>query len=190
MKKLKINLFGESFIIKKLTPNIFLKEQLAEIATTNNISFNEVIQSPPLIDDIAKCDCEIIIQGLLNTYKNQIEVWFGGKKILKLKMPNLNANNLLFPLYKCEVNEFSLSFLQPAFYNQRAEIGLIACYEISLESFNIDDLIFQISNLENKMLLTGIKYKDCVLFSLKTDTLIVQNFYFRKFTDLNNNFIP
>ena len=190
MKKLKINLFGESLVIEQLKPNSILIEQLETFKTLDTANFNEAIQSPPLIDDIAKCDCEVIIQGLLNTYKNQIEIWFDGKKILKFKMADLNANNLLFPLYNCEVNEFSLSVLQTNCYCQKIEIGLIACYETFLECFNIDDLVFQMLHIENKVLLTGIKYKGCSLLSVKYDTLIVQNFYFSDLASFEINFIP
>ena len=177
MKKLKINLFGEGMSITQLViknPNDF--NQLTNYPANN---FNEAMQSPPYLDMVNELPHHTLFRGLLNTYKNQIEIWFAGKKVLKLKMADLNSNYLLFPLYHCQTDKNHLNF-EEGIYCRTYEIGLIACYQTYIHSLDIDKLVFQTSALENQTLLSGFIYNNQLLSSIKIDTLITNRIYFKR----------
>ncbi len=179
MKKLKINLYGESVIIEKL----LVDKDLNKLTTYNADDFDEAMQAYPFLDIIDNIERKIVLQALLDTYKSQIEIWFSGKKVLKFKMAELNRNSLLFPIYKCSHQSIPVD-LNGGIYCKIFGIGLIASYETFIEDFNIDKLIFQTSSIENQLVLSGLKYDETLLQSIKSDALTTRKFYFR--TDIDN----
>ncbi|WAC39101.1 hypothetical protein [Pedobacter sp. SL55] len=176
MKKLKINLFGEGIGIEKLV--IKNQNNFKQFSSYQTNDFNEAMQSPPYLDLVNNLPTHTLLRGLLNTYKNQIEIWFAGKKAIKLKMADLNADYLLFPLYQYQMDETPLNF-ESGIYCKTQEIGLIASYETYLNSLDIDKLVFQISILENQTLLSGFTYDNQKISVNKTDTLITNRIYFK-----------
>lgn len=178
--KLKINLFGESWKLKKICPNeeqINCFEVVAQrmklplaLALADPYFYyllkDDTIQS---IDDIAGK----VWSGLLNTPKNQIEIWFRNYKIQKIKINDLLQELLLFPLYNTEILENTLEQEKGIFFVQK-EIGLIGKYDMMIVDFRIDDLIFQLSNNN----LHNITYKGQNFKLIKSDTLLTyQNSY-------------
>lgn len=93
MEKLKINLFGELWTLKKVVLNPMEQEYFEQIASRINLPLYQALLDPffyfhlklNTIPSLDKLSGEMII-GLMNTTKNQIEIWLDGKKILKLKL--------------------------------------------------------------------------------------------------------
>ena len=180
MKKLKINLFGECIKISKLLiSDEREQDNFNQIKHLDANRFNETIQSDLFTDFLETTKSKTILQGLSNTYKNQIEIWFGGKKIKKLKIADLNAQYSLFPLYQTTSTEFLTSNLDEGIYCEETEVGLIACYETVLENFNIEELVFEMKTTENALVIAGLSYKETQLNSVKSDTLLTSQSYFQ-----------
>ena len=88
MDKLKINLYGESWRLKKLQLNEELANKLIEAFSALKISigqavldleFYEHLNHPSLkgIEDLQFDE----VGGLLNSHKGLVEIWFNGKKV-------------------------------------------------------------------------------------------------------------
>ena len=180
MKKLKINLFGEGIKISKLLiSDEREQDNFNRIKQLDDNSFNETIQSDRFSHFLETAKSKIILAGLSNTYKNQIEIWYGGKKIKKLKIADLDSQYSLFPLYQTTSTEFLTSKLDAGIYCEEMEVGLIACYETVLENFNIEELVFEMKTTENALVIYGLSYKGSKLSSVKSDTLLTSQFYFQ-----------
>ena len=180
MKKLKINLFGEGIKISELIIKDDEKQVgFNEISHLNGHQFNETIQTDRFFETLEHSNRKEIVNGLSNTYKNQIEIWYGGKKIQKLKLADLNPKYSLFPLYQTSLTEFAMSQLVDGVYCEEREVGLIACYGTVLETFNIQELVFEIQITESAVVLAGLTYKHIRLKSIKSDTLLTRQFYFQ-----------
>lgn len=180
MRKLKINLFGELWRLSKLELTKAEYGCIRLRSSEMNLPLSEALL------DISFYETNLFtlsfkqktIEGLLNSYKNQIEVWFGGKKVQKIKMMDLNAEFLLFPLFNtCKTNLLS-NELEPGIYIEQKEIGLVASYEKVIDHFSLTQLEFLITKVEIKTgfieILTGIKYDNESLKIKNSDTLITQ----------------
>lgn len=178
--KLKINLFGERWSFKKFN---FSKD---ELEFYNSICFklkkpiHKAILDPFFyyfmgntsisnFDDLKG----ITLNGLLNSPKNQIEIWFKNKKVQKLNMSNLNNEYLLFPLYHSEKVEIT-SKLEEGIYIEQKEFGFISSYEFILEdNFNIENLIFHLINFDNKQILNKFNYYNQKPIEIKKEPMII-----------------
>lgn len=184
MPKLKIDLFGESSKIKylKFTPGLLTKISNAlkdldqeVVLSINDPTFYKLLAEPGIesVNDLKF----IKVGGLRNTYKNQVEIWFNGKKIMKIKLDSLFRPNTLFSLYdtKTSTNDFGAGL-----YIVEEAIGLIANYEIQVEHFEIQQLQFELFTTNHQgaivELLTHIAYAGTALRCRKEDSLI-SNFY-------------
>ena len=176
--KIKINLFGEGWKLKQLVLSDMLLETFEETAIKMKQPLVEVITDPffyhylknkaiQTIDDLEGISTE----GLLNSPKNQIEIWFKNKKVQKLKINDLMAELLLFPLYNTTIRNAN-SDLENGIYVEQKEIGLIGSFEIYTDNFNIDNLEFQLLQTKEHLLLQRMIYENQVLISKKQDTLI------------------
>jgi hypothetical protein len=106
MPILKINLHGESWMLKKFDCP---KDDLIEcykVANKMNLSLTEALLDPFFYYNLKKQAIPslehlpgIKMTGLLNTTKNQIEILLNGKKIRKLIINDLIDPFILFPLY-------------------------------------------------------------------------------------------
>ena len=155
---LKINLFGEAWKLKHLIiPNEFM-EVIEDYARIQCQSITDVIADPffyhklqnKKIQSIEDWD-GISIEGLMNTWKNNIEIWFKNKKIKTLKMNDLNDDLLLFPLYNTVLHE-SNSYLSKGIYLEQKEIGMIGSLKIATDDFIIDDLVFRLLQTNHSVL--------------------------------------
>lgn len=182
--KLKINLFGKNWKIKRLVLPEELLKKIMDAANKTRQPITVVIIDPFFYHSLQNKTIQSFedldgntTEGLINSSKNQVEIWYKNKKIKKLKIDNLNEKLLLFPLYNATIQKVSFH-LEKGFYVEQTEIGLIASFEIRTNEFNIDDLKFQLLQINELTLLEKVIYKDQVLINNKKDTLITfQNCY-------------
>ena len=124
---------------------------------------------------------ELKHRGLINTYKNQIEIWYAGKKLQKFQLNDLNFQFIAFPLYRSTQNELDLKSLTSGIYVSEREIGLINSFEVQAENFGIEKLVFNITHVCSAIPFSscdGVTYSDQTLFSHKTDTVVIEQWYF------------
>jgi hypothetical protein len=176
--KLKTNLYGEAWKLKHFVLAEELRTTFEGLAKRMKQPLEEVIIDPYFyhilksktiqsIDDLAGSN----IEGLLNTPKNQIEIWFKNKKVQKLKINDLREELLLFPLYNTTIQK-TKPCLEKGIYVEQKEIGLVGSFEINTDNFNIDDLEFRLLQINERTLLERLVYKNKGLTSKKEDTLI------------------
>lgn len=176
--KLKINLLGEAWKLKKIVfPNELL-HTFEEVATRMKQPLTEVLIDPffyhylknkviQSIDDLQGNT----IEGLINSPKNQIEIWYKNKKVQKLKINDLKEELLLFPLYNTIIHKANPN-LEKGIYIEQKEIGLIGSFEINTDNFYIDDLGFQLLQTKEQTILEKMVYKNQDLVCRKKDSLI------------------
>jgi hypothetical protein len=192
--KLKINLYGEAWKLKRLILSEELRSTFEDIAKRMKQPLQEVIIDPffyhylksktiQSFDDLDGNNME----GLVNSSKNQIEIWYKNMKVQKLKINDLREELLLFPLYKTTIQKRKDCF-EKGIYVEQKEIGLIGSFEIKTADFNIDDLEFQLLQINELTLLEGLLFKGKKIESKKEDTLITfQNcFEIPDLQDLHN----
>jgi hypothetical protein len=107
----------------------------------------------------------------MNTNKNQIEIWLEGKKILKLKLDELNQDQYLFPLYNIKKSVYN-NRNNSGIYIEQKEIGFIGSYEFKIEKFEMADLQFDFLEINNQLLLKSVNYPNCNRVFRKKETLI------------------
>ncbi len=111
---------------------------------------------------------------------NTIEIKLGHKRVLKSKIQEIENHGLLFPLYNTkyiiESNEVKEDFKLIQLIQE--EIGLYGKYSIESDSFDINDLEFNIlqNSIYNQLnLLKSVKFQGLILNS-KNDDLLVNSF--------------
>ena len=178
--KLKINLFGERWTLKKVILSMPEKVLLDSYCKKINVSEHQAVIDPffyhfanndslKSIDDLKT----ITLQGLLNSPKNQIEIWFKNKKVQKLKMEQFNNDYLLFPLYRSKVVEIN-SKLENGIYLEQKEFGFISSFEFNLDDdFFIEDLTFHLINLGSKQILNKFTYNNKIPTEIKREPMII-----------------
>jgi hypothetical protein len=172
--KLKINLFGESQTIKRVSFDPIQKMEYEKIAYRMKLSLHQALTDPYFYFLLKNESVQSFedFEGfsnkvLLNTQKNQIEIWYQNKKIQKLKINDLLQELLLFPLYSTKVIENNFAPKNGICIEQR-EIGLIGQYEMRIENFRIEKLLFQLSgNNLQKITYDGREFK-----FIKSDVLL------------------
>jgi hypothetical protein len=178
LKKLKINLFGESWTLKKFECSSADFNLCISVAEKMKLSLVEALLSPffyynlklPHIPSLEYIPGKKI-SGLLNTASNQIEIWYNGIRIKELNLTDFNQEDLLFPLYNVSKIEIDNKF-EPGIYIEQKAFGLVASYEVKVDSFNIENLRFHILELTDKTLLQKITYDNQELKLKKKDVLI------------------
>lgn len=178
LSKLKINLYGENRVIRKVLlseeDNFFFKK----VADKMDQQMSQALVDPffyyslknPQINSLEDLNCNYW-DGLINNSKNQIEIWFQNKKIQKCKIDLLIDELLLFPLFQTSKTA-SINVSEPGLYIEQKEVGLVNSFELMLEKFDINQLLFEISNFENTIHLSGFKYKDLTISKKRKDTII------------------
>jgi hypothetical protein len=184
MKKLRINVFGELFTLKKVLLNQMEQEYYELIATRINQPLHQAVLDPFFyyhlklnsVDSLEKLPCEKV-SGLMNTAKNQIEIWLEGKKILKIKLDELNHDQYLFPLYNIKKSVHN-NQNNSGIYIEQKEIGFIGSYEFKIEKFEMADLQFDLIEMNNQLLLQSVNYSNIKSVFKRKETLITyQNSY-------------
>jgi hypothetical protein len=148
ISKLKINLFGESHTHKRVSFDPIQKMEYEKIAQRMKQPLDQALTDPYFYFLLKNESIQSFenFSGfsnkvLLNTPKNQIEIWYRNKKIQKLKINDLLQELLLFPLY-------STNDIAPknGICIEQKEIGLIGQYEMMIDNFRIDKLLFLLSD--------------------------------------------
>jgi hypothetical protein len=178
LKKLKINLYGESWTLKKFECSPADFDLCLKVADNMKLSIEEALLSPFFYYNLKLPNIPSLeflpgrkISGLLNTPLNQIEIWYDGIRIKKLNLSDFNQEDLLFPIYNVEKFEIDNKF-EPGIYIEQKAFGLVASYEVKVDSFNIENLRFRILELIDKTLLQKITYDNQELKIKKKDVLI------------------
>ena len=183
LQKLKINLFGEVLTIKRVVLNPIEQKYYELIAARIKLPLHQALLDPFFyyhlklnsVDSLDKLPCEKV-SGLINTPKNQIEIWLDGKKILKLKLDELNQDQYLFPLYNTKTTFVTND--KEGIYIEQKEIGFIGSYEFKIEDFKLENLQFGLLLLNDQLLLQSIGYHNSKAIFKKKETLITyQNSY-------------
>ena len=176
--KLKINLLGEAWKLKQLVVSDELLHTFEEVATKMKQPFTEALIDPFFYHYLKNKNIQSIddlygnsVEGLINSSKNQIEIWYKNKKVQKLKINDLMEELLLFPLYNTTIQKTNLN-LENGIYIEQKEIGLIGSFEIYTDNFIIDDLEFQLLKTKEQTILEKLVYKNQVLESKKKDNLL------------------
>ncbi|WP_227021001.1 hypothetical protein [Arenibacter algicola] len=179
-----MDFFGEGVCIKKGAFNDELLNRMKLTALKLNQPVEDAIIDPYFyyllkdakvksIEDIG----QTIVKGLINTHKNRIEIWYKGKKVQKLTMNDLNNQYLLFPLFQTKTKNIELQN-NLGLYAKCIEIGLVARYEIMVDNFSFDSLVFYTFKYDGEVILSTVSYDNKYLKLKKKDTLITyQNGY-------------
>ena len=112
MHLLKINHHGESWTLKKFECSEVDLNECLKVAAKMKVPLVKAVLDPffyyylkiPTIQSVEHLPGKKWT-GLLNTPKNQIEIILDGKKINKLRIKDLNQEQLLFPLYNLQKTE-------------------------------------------------------------------------------------
>lgn len=176
--KLKINLFGELWTLKEVVLNSIEKEYYSNIATRLKLTLHEALLDPffyhhlklTSVTSLDKLSCKEV-SGLMNTQKNQIEIWVEGRKIRVLRLEDFNLDQYLFPLYNTKKSILGNQY-KTGIYIEQKEIGFIGSYEFKIENFNLENLQFGLIEHNNQLLLQNISYLNCNTVFKKKQTLI------------------
>ena len=183
MPKLKINLYGESWRLKKLQLDEELANKLLGAFSALKISIGQALLDLEFYDHLNHPSLKGVedlqfdeVGGLLNGRKSLVEIWFNGKKVQKLNLDSLFRPNTLFSLYNTRIFDIKKENLEPGIYLVENEIGLIACYELAIENFEIDKLCFNLLTFQSKLkkteVLSELFYKDELLICKGSDVLL------------------
>ena len=175
MQTLKINLFGESWTLKKLECSPEDMDKCLIVAAKMKISIQEALLNPffyynlelPQIRSLENLPNKKI-SGLLNAPRNQIEVLLDGKRINKIHFADL-VN--LFPIYKTASVIIANSY-SPGIYVEQKAIGFIGSYELIIDDFIPEDLQFNLIEFKGKQILLKPVYQNKNFKFKKKDTSI------------------
>src|SRR5690606_7987211 len=177
INKLKVDFFGEGICIKKGVFSEELFKRMEQTAQKLKQPMEKALIDPyfyyALKDNKVKSIEDIgepIVNGLINTPKNRIEIWYKGQKVQKLTIDDLNDEYLLFPLFQANIKKISLE--NKLYYVKNLEIGLIARYEITIGDFSLDKLEFHIINYDGEAILSKVSYENKYLKLKKRDALV------------------
>jgi hypothetical protein len=178
MHKLKINFHGESWTLKKFECNDYDLQECLKVAARMEVPLEKALLDPFFyyyLKTPAIASTEHLPgtkwSGLLDTPKNQIEIWYDGRKIRKLHIADIDQDLLLFSIYnksKIEIKEV----YSPGIYVEQRAIGFVGSYEMKIESFNLEDLQFHLLQFNDKLLLQQPTYSTQKLLFRKKETLL------------------
>jgi hypothetical protein len=182
MSLLKINLHGESWMLKKFECKDDDLTECCNVARKTNLSITEALLDPffyynlknPAIPSLEHLPGTKKM-GLLNSHKNQIEILVDGKKVKKLKIKDLIDQSFLFPLYNIHIVKIPEYKDHGIFIEQRA-IGYVGSFEIKIAKFSVENLQFELFKYSDKLILDNITYQNKnMLFKKKATLLTYQN---------------
>lgn len=181
MPKIKVNIFGEGIEIKRLYLPDDTIADWRESAERKQSSLSDKIIDPFFFYDLKHplySSLEAIpfqsVSGMLDNPKNQLEIWFDRKKVMKWYAADLFDEMLLFPLFQIQKTVLSEQF-QSGIIIQQRERGQLATLELYIEEerLNLDDMLFTIKSGLGFSFLTDITYKNTALTFIKKETLII-----------------
>ncbi len=182
MNKIIINLIGTGSRVFRINPStelLFkLKDTASRMKTSLELAFFDADFFSKLGDPNYKSLDDISnekIQGLMNDSKSQVEIRTKGKKKRMISFQQLLHQQSLLPLYNIEF-EKEIDEIKRAIVVVEKEVGLISCFEIMTEKFDLDKMKFEVTEIdtgiEKLQILTGITYSEQRLYSVSDDTLV------------------
>lgn len=182
-KIVRVKLFGEALKIHKLKIDADLMPIFNQVATKIKLPLLEALTDIEFFRVLNMKDFQSLddltgstFSGLINNYRNQVEITYRRKRIAKFNIDTLLYPTTLFPLYNTQVNFINTRNLSAGIYVEELEIGLIGTYEIAVENFQIDVLQFYLTKINYSSvpyeLLNAITYNNQKLICLKSDTLL------------------
>jgi hypothetical protein len=179
MHKLKINLHGESWTLKKFECSKYELDACLATADKMKLPLEKALLDPFFyyylkIPTIASTEHlpGTKWSGLLDSPKNQIEIWYDSKKIRKLHIADIDQDLLLFPIYNKNKIEITKEY-SAGIYVEQCAIGFVGSYELNIESFNLEDLQFNLLQFNDKLLLQQPTYSTQKLLFRKKETLLI-----------------
>lgn len=184
-KKLKINVFGELWTLKKVALSPIEFEYFNSIATGMNLTLHQALIDPFFYPKLKLEKTQSfsdlkgnVISGITNHNSNQIEIWHEGHKE-KFWVTNLK-NTSLFPTYQVKFEHLN-NTLTNGIYIETMEFGKIGSYEITLDSYKRENLEFCFLNYGETLLLQNkFQYNGKYLSKKKNDSVITRLFSFEK----------
>lgn len=178
MTILKINMYGESWMLKKFECS---NEDLASCrmeAEKKKLTITQALLDPFFYYNL-KNSCIPSLEhlpgsktlGLLDTPKNQIEILLDGKNIKKLKIEDVANQLLLFPLYGTKTIEIS-QINEPGIYIEQLAVGHIGSYELKIDNFSIENICFHLVKYREQLLFHYPTYQNKTFLFRKKSTLI------------------
>jgi hypothetical protein len=183
-QKLRINLFGEWWVLMKVELNPIEQEYFTQIANRLQLPLYQALLDPffyyylrlKSIPSLDKLPCKKV-GGLLHNSNHQLEIWFNGKKTQKITIPELEPSQYLLPLYQVDKSIITDTNFEGIYIEQK-EIGFIGYFETMVHDFLIDDLNFSLLELKNKLVLHNIIHKNAkMIFRRKDSVVVYQNSY-------------
>jgi hypothetical protein len=178
MPKLKINFHGESWTLKKFECSDYELNACLAIADKMKLLLAKALLDPffyyylkiPAIPSTEHLP-GTKWSGLLDSPKNQIEIWYDGRKIRKLHIADIDQDLLLFPIYNKNKIEITKEY-SPGIYVEQQAIGFVSSYELNVESFDLQNLQFNLLQFNDKLLLQQPTYFNQKLLFKKKETLL------------------
>ena len=123
--------------------------------------------------------------GLCNSYKSVIEIQVYRKRRRKVKYNEILKPSTLFPIYNTKEHNISSELNERTLVIVEKEIGQISRFLVNPNSFSIEKLLFEISNLniidnQGFDLLTNLYYEDMLLSSFNGNSLICEQYALMK----------
>jgi hypothetical protein len=178
MHKLKINFHGESWTLKKFECSKYELDACLAIADKMKLPLEKALLDAFFyyylkIPTIASTEHlpGTKWSGLLDSPKNQIEIWYNSKKIRKLHIADIDQDLLLFPIYNKNKIEITKEYSAGIYVEQQA-IGFVGSYELNVESFDLQNLKFNLLQFNDKLLLQQPTYSNQKLHFIKKETLL------------------
>jgi hypothetical protein len=183
-QKLKINLFGELWTLKKVLLNPIEQEYFENIAARLKLTLHQALLDPFFYHQLRLNKISSIdklpskeVGGLMYNSSHQIEFWINGKKTEKIYLQDLEPSQYLFPLYQVK-KAIIKDINAPGIYIEQKEKGFIGSYETVVENFSMDDFNFSLLEINNHLLLDNITHQHAKMVFKKKETLITyQNSY-------------
>jgi len=177
-----INLFGEGARYWICTIPIAQFNEFKHIKESKYVSWETLLFDLDFLAHFgynhwSELSVEPEIKGFYLVSKNKIEIKKRNRIIMKISALEILNKGSLFDLFSIE--EITLNFEHKENYQSillsQTETGLFAKYELNKSSFNIDHLLFSISDLQNheaSHMLVNLSYENKSLRLKSEDTLI------------------
>ena len=115
--------------------------------------------------------------GLVQNSNHQLEIWFNGRKIQNITIPELNPRQNLFPLYQVDKSIITDTNYEGIYIEQK-EIGFIGSFETMVDDFSMDNINFSLLEINNRLILDNITHQHSKMVFKRKETLIIyQNSY-------------
>ena len=177
-KQYVINIFGTGKRCFHIQLEYELFEKLDAFRKQKECSWNTILQDVGILEGHGVNNIEELTTGtpywqIPLTSSNRLEIKRSNTKLLKMNAVDLLQEDLLFPLYQTETNEVRTVNADRTFLIQSTETGLLCKFKLDLERFDIDELVFLMSDNQdlNDPFLNGLRYCQRDLVSVKEDTV-------------------